>query len=73
MSIYLPLYLFFLNQTCLIRWFLLQGDDESSKDGSQPPSKKGKKGKKSISWADDESLTKICYFELDEEERGKEI
>ena len=45
-------------------------DDELSKDGSQPPSKKAKKGKKSISWANEENLIKVCYFELDEEERG---
>ena len=46
-------------------------EDDSSRDGSQPSSKKAKKGKKSISWADEESLIKVCYFELDEEERGE--
>jgi len=45
-------------------------DEDSSRDGTQPPSNKKKKGKKSISWAEEDNLIKVFYFELDEEERA---
>ena len=51
----------------------LTDDEDSSRDGTQPPSNKKKKGKKSISWAEEDNLIKVFYFELDEEERGKNI
>ncbi|XP_065068675.1 serine/threonine-protein phosphatase 1 regulatory subunit 10-like isoform X2 [Rhopilema esculentum] len=41
---------------------------EQDKDRSGPPSKKAKKTKRSITWANEENLIKVCYFELDEEE-----
>ena len=49
----------------------LPDDEDSSRDGTQPPSNKKRKGKKSISWAEEDNLIKVFYFELDEEERGK--
>eukprot|EP00112_Aurelia_sp_Birch-Aquarium-sp1_P020773 Seg543.6 transcript_id=Seg543.6/GoldUCD/mRNA.D3Y31 product="Serine/threonine-protein phosphatase 1 regulatory subunit 10" protein_id=Seg543.6/GoldUCD/D3Y31 len=42
--------------------------DESSNDSSQPLSTKKKK--KSITWAEEDNLAQIFYFELDEEERA---
>ena len=42
--------------------------DELSNDSVHQPSTKQKK--KSITWAEEENLTEIFYFELDEEERG---
>lgn len=43
-------------------------NDETSVPSEQPV-KKSKKGKK-VKWAEDHKLTKIHFFDLDEEERS---
>lgn len=43
--------------------------EESSNESSQLSSKSNKK-KKSLTWAEEDLLTKVFYFELDEEERA---
>ena len=47
----------------------VEGKEDDEKETTEPPSKRVKH-KKSVTWPNDNDLTEVFFFELDEEERG---
>ncbi len=61
-----------MNYWVSLFWIADEKTEEASSDTGQRLTKNGKK-KKSLTWAEDDNLTQVFFFELDEEERGKDL